>query len=279
MNAASLDGIAAMAGPFGAGYKQTHRPILSSPPPTTTMDSILSIAQEICSYPSGTGRHIVGDKYSGPLNGFLLSPTEIQQFLNHSVGFDTLPSYADGIGFVASRLIGNAYNNNVTSFSFDLTGIKPLRRFASHLPKRDTPLEIIVRGKLDIGAFIDSVGDFYCEELLALSGSLTSSNLYVQKYFAREKGHPPITAARITTPRYSSYYFLYPGSGRAISTSEYEPTLKNGLYTADDEVIDIANSTLIFTKITKIDSTRFNKLWQPAVAGLKRLDELFGDCQ
>ena len=58
----------------------------------------------------------------------VLTPLEINTFLQTTIHYEQHHNYSDATGFFISRLIHNSYNAGHTNFQLDLTSFKPIHR-------------------------------------------------------------------------------------------------------------------------------------------------------
>ena len=298
----TLPGIVSMAGPFKQTYTRSSTPTIISKSSkfTDLFDSLKKMLD------------FRGEQNQGQLSAAIpgiLTPQEIQSFLEQTVALENHPQYCNITSRVASRLIQNAVNADHSEFRFNLRGMKPLNGFCYDLkPKANSPLPtIVVHGTLGESLFSYANGIFVIEEVVDAPFDFYPSQLKIKsvqintKAYIRKQPDPLVVVKKLPADHTTSYH-CWKESGKNLLYLQYHkfysPTEERIIiinkYDLDGWDYWTSNGAKFLTPHRKLAATidedlrnfgerafymppaKFNPLWKPAEQAFTYLEQILG---
>ena len=193
----------------------------------------------------------------------ILTPIQIQQFLNAIQVFEGDPSYMKMTYQVINKLIQTSHNHGHTHFDLDFSDLRPLDAICQGIyQKEDSELTIILRGKLGTWTAQDVVGGTYFLEDVDVEGATGAKNatVYVlhphygffrqsteSKIFIPEIGYDFVTGS-VNCTIYSKEGALHPSNNSSEST----------YYTAEPLWLNAHTNVIAITR------AEWDEKWKPA---------------
>ena len=276
MNIIHNEGIVQMNGIFGKNYRPAAKPVVLTRT-TSKYDSLLRVCEELAALDkivvkssSRVNRHYpplkrVSDR---------LKPSEIQEFIQLTQSFESMPSYCSAVGLIASKLIQNASKQGHRQFDFDLENVKPLHYFGLNI--REPDLQMLIRGKLGENCLQNAQGDFYLEK------SPLGMMYYNKITYAiqQTETHPSLIAAGLP-PTHSFYLQNNPDPSKYSGYVLFHGSDLRYIYGFEEsEHVRCTSSEGLryhFPPMLVISEEKFATKWAPAAAAFDKLERLLAE--